>query len=189
MKAMKKAAAGAERRKRMLADTVAAQAKGEPDMSDVVMIPRAVAQLVSVVMGIMGAMVRVAQQEAKTKPSPGNVYPVTLLMDWDGNVGFDESGQPSVVVPPLLVADVTADSVVFHFPHELLKPKQVAELAGVHVATVKRAVYDGELAKPERISSRRIGHKLADVLDWYGDRKAGELRVNRRHADRNRRRG
>ena len=103
-----------------------------------------------------------------------------VLLDGDGNVLAGKDGQANICIPPLLVENITADTITFAFPHQLLSPKNAAELADVHKATVQRAVIDGDLPKPARISPRRIGHKLADVLKWTGEREAGKLKVDKR---------
>ena len=120
-------------------------------------------------------MMRTARKEHRKRPSPSGFYPVTLIMDGDGNVMCGKDGRPIVVVPPLSVAglDPNERSMQFYHTEQLVAPKNVAAYADVHVATVHRAVKDGDLPKPLQISSRRVGHRLLDVHASLAGRKAG----------------
>jgi hypothetical protein len=82
-------------------------------------------------------------------------------------------GSPIIAVPPLTLARTGENTAQFVHTEEHPSSKHVADLADVHVATVKRAVYL-ELPKPVRISSRRVAHRLADVQDWLANRNMGK---------------
>jgi predicted DNA-binding transcriptional regulator AlpA len=95
-------------------------------------------------------------------------------MNGEGEIVCDEQGGPIIVVPPLTLARTDEHTAQFVHTEQHLSPKHVADLADVHVATVKRAVCAGELPKPVRISSRRVAHRLVDVQDWLAGRKKGK---------------
>ena len=80
---------------------------------------------------------------------------------------------PIVVIPPLTIARTGDETVEFFHTEQMLSPKNVAAYADVHKATVQRAVINGELPKPEQISSRRVGHRLIDVHNWLATKKTG----------------
>ena len=108
-----------------------------------------------------------AQHQAKKHPTHDGLYPVTVIMNGDG----DEPGKPIVVIPPLTIARTDEKTVTFYHTDQMLSPKRVANLVDVHKATVHRAVLDGELPKPTQISSRRVAHRLSDVQDWIARRQ------------------
>ena len=135
--------------------------------------PDDVAESVDYIMRIFQAMMRAAQHQAKKQPAHDDLYPVTLIMNGAGEIVCDDQGMPLVVIPPLTLAYTDEKTVTFFHTEQRLSPKRVASLADVHVATVKRAVYDGHLPKPDRISSRRIAHRLVDVQDWLAKRQRG----------------
>lgn len=93
------------------------------------------------------------------------LYPVTVLMNGAGEIVCDEQGKPVVVILPLTIARTDDKTVEFYPTDQMLSPKRVAGLVDVHKATVHRAVVDGQLPKPTRISSRRVAHRLSDVQD------------------------
>jgi predicted DNA-binding transcriptional regulator AlpA len=90
----------------------------------------------------------------------------------DGSVaGVD--GHPIVTFPPVTVAKVDHVGVHLTHPNQLVSPGNLASLADVHVATIWRAVSEGALPKPTKLSSRRVGFPLQDVQAWLAGRKAG----------------
>jgi hypothetical protein len=135
--------------------------------------PDAVAEGVDYIMRIVQAMMRAAQHQAKVRPTHDGLYPVTLIMNGAGEIVCDDQNMPLVVIPPLTLAFTDEKTATFFHTEQRLSPKRVAAMADVHVATVRRAVYDGQLAKPDPISSRRIAHRLVDVQDWLAKRQRG----------------
>jgi predicted DNA-binding transcriptional regulator AlpA len=118
------------------------------------------------------AMAEAAKHQAKKHPSPSGLYPVTVLMSADGSVaGVD--GHPIVTFPPVTVAKVDHVGVHFTHPNQHVSPGNLASLADVHVATIWRAVSEGALPKPTKLSSRRVGFPLQDVQAWLAGRKVG----------------
>jgi predicted DNA-binding transcriptional regulator AlpA len=136
-------------------------------------IPDDLAEGVDQVMRIFQAMGKAAQHQAKTQPTHDGLYPVTLMMNAAGGFVCDEQGMPIVVIPPLTIACTDDKTVEFFHTEQRLSPKKVAAYADVHKATVQRAVNDGELPKPIKISSRRVVHRLSDVQDWFARRQNG----------------
>lgn len=118
------------------------------------------------------AMLRAARHEARRRPTHHGLYPIALIMDGNGNVVCDDHGNPVVTLVPLTVADISDRTVSFEYAEQFASPKTVAALADVHVATINRAVREGQLPKPARISSRRVAHHLADVRHWIAQRTA-----------------
>jgi len=137
-------------------------------------IPDDVAEGIVPLMRTLLAMMKSARREHRKNPSPTGLYPVTLVMDGEGNIVGDGQGAPLVVVPPISVAglDAASKTILFFHTEQHVSPKNVAALADVHVATVNRAVKSGELPKPVQISSRRVGHLLIDVHRWLASKKA-----------------
>jgi predicted DNA-binding transcriptional regulator AlpA len=136
--------------------------------------PDNVAEGVDYIMRIFDAMMRAAQHQHKKRPTHDGLYPVTVIMRGDGEIACGEKGEPLIVIPPITLARTDENAAHFFHTEQRLSPKRVAALADVHVATVKRAVNDGQLPKPDRISSRRVAHRLADVQDWMAGRKKGK---------------
>jgi predicted DNA-binding transcriptional regulator AlpA len=123
---------------------------------------------------IVRRMMKLARREHRRKPSLSGLYAISLVTDGEGNIPCDKQGAPVVVIPPMGVAGLSEDerSVFFYHTEQLVAPKNVAALADVHVATVHRAVKDGDLPKPIQISPRRVGHRLLDVHQWLSSRKS-----------------
>ena len=113
-----------------------------------------------------------AKQAAKERPVPSNAYPMAILFNGDGNIIAGPDGMPVVVPIPMNVANLTASKVEFSYPDQALSRQEAAKLAGVHVATVKRAEASGDLPLPNRPTERRVHYRLNDVLDWMAGRKA-----------------
>ena len=114
---------------------------------------------------------RTAIEMAKDDASPSGAYIVGVLMKGDGSFVLDK-GSPCVSPLPLVFGGFRDDgSVVVHYPDRQLSPKQAAALAGVHKATIERAVEAGELPRPNQLSARRVGHSLVDVARWIRKRK------------------
>lgn len=135
-------------------------------------IPDDVAEGVGRVLQVFKVMIRAARHQAKRQPAPSGIYPVTVLMDAGGDIICDDAGVPIVVIPPLAVAATGDRTVEFYHPDQRLSPRQAADLAGVHKATLQRAINAGELPKPIQISSRRVVHSLTDIQDWFAKRRA-----------------
>jgi predicted DNA-binding transcriptional regulator AlpA len=135
-------------------------------------IPDDVAEGVGAVMRIFQAMVGAAKRQAKCHPTHDGLYPVTVIMNASGEIMCDEAGEPLVVIPPLTLARTSDTTAEFFHTEQRLSPKQAAEIAGVHKATLQRAVNGGELPKPTAISSRRVVHRLTDIQDWIAKRGA-----------------
>ena len=136
-------------------------------------IPDDLAEGIDQVMRIFQAMGNAAQHQAKKQPTHDDLYPVTVLMNAAGEIVCDDENMPLVVIPPLTVACTDDKTVEFFHTEQMLSPKKVAAYADVHKATVQRAVINGELPKPTKISSRRVAHRLADVQDWFAKRQNG----------------
>lgn len=100
------------------------------------------------------------------------VIVVGVLMTADGRWVMQD-GKPVVASVPLVPARITDGVVEWHRSEQLISPKDAARIAGVHKATVERAVLAGELPPPFNVSSRRVGHRLSDVAAWaMRDRQA-----------------
>lgn len=134
-------------------------------------IPDDVAEGVHQLFRIFQAMVNAARHQARTQPTHDGLYPVTVIFNGAGEIACDERGKPVVVIPPLTIACTDEKTATFYHTEQMLSPKHVADLVGVHKATIQRAVKDGQLPKPVQISSRRVGHRLLDVHQWLHNRK------------------
>ncbi len=55
----------------------------------------------------------------------------------------------------------------------ILSAKQTAEILGLSICTVRRLHWAGKLPAPIRLSTRRIGWKVADLLAFVDARRAG----------------
>lgn len=128
----------------------------------------------STVMRIFQAMVDAARYQAKRRATPDGLYPVTVIMNSNGEIVCDDAGKPLVVIPPLALARTSDTTAEFYHPDQMLSPKEAAAIAGVHKATLQRAVNANELPKPIRISSRRVGHRLVDLQNWFAKRAGNE---------------
>jgi predicted DNA-binding transcriptional regulator AlpA len=135
------------------------------------MIPDDVAEGIDQIVRIFRSMLNAAEHQAKKRPTPDGWYPVTVIMNCAGDFACGKDGMPLVVIPPLTIARTSEKTVAFFHTEQRISPKQVAELADVHKATVQRAVIAGELPKPIQISSRRVVHRLSDVQDWLARRE------------------
>jgi predicted DNA-binding transcriptional regulator AlpA len=49
---------------------------------------------------------------------------------------------------------------------DVLGWKAAAKLAGVHVSTLRREMYEGRFPRPRRISQRRVGWDASEVKAW-----------------------
>jgi predicted DNA-binding transcriptional regulator AlpA len=56
---------------------------------------------------------------------------------------------------------------------ELLTMKDIADMFGVKLRTVKRWRAIGLLPEPSRITGRTLRWSLDDILAWFEDRKRG----------------
>lgn len=134
-------------------------------------IPDDVAEGVGAVMRIFQAMVRAAKHQAKRAPTHDGLYPATVLMNASGEIVCGQNGEPIVVIPPLTLARTSETTAEFFHTDQHLSPKHAAEIAGVHKATLQRAVNAGELPRPTPISSRRVVHSLSAIQDWVAKRR------------------
>jgi predicted DNA-binding transcriptional regulator AlpA len=64
-----------------------------------------------------------------------------------------------------------------------------AKLAGVHVSTLRREMYEGRFPRPRRISQRRVGWDASEVKEWRDalDRSRHRKRDEQTNGPRNRR--
>lgn len=98
---------------------------------------------------------------------------VAVVMSADGRFVLSKGQRPVVVATDLVLSSVDdkTGKVEIAAPDQLVSPKEAARLAAVHKATVERAVIAGELPEPFQVSSRRVGHKLSDVVRWMQRRQ------------------
>lgn len=88
-----------------------------------------------------------------------------LLVNGHGEVLFDAAtGEPAILPAPVVPMTLRwGDN-----PERRLSYDQVAGMAGVSKSTVQRAVYDGTLPMPDKLSARRVAFRQADIERWLG---------------------
>ena len=97
--------------------------------------------------------------ESSEDERAGQVYAV--LVNGNGEVLFEAAtGEPVILKAVPLLLRMTPD------PDQRMSYADVAVKAGVSKSTVQRAVYSGDLPKPDRLSARRVVFRQADVERW-----------------------
>jgi predicted DNA-binding transcriptional regulator AlpA len=72
---------------------------------------------------------------------------------------------------------------------DVLGWEAAAKLAGVHLSTLRREMYEGRFPRPRRISQRRVGWDASEVKEWRDalDRSRHRKRDEQANGARNRR--
>ena len=98
------------------------------------------------------------------------------ITDKDGNPIRDQHGRiVTRPLPPMQLENVRPDN-------QLLSYQEVSNLTGLSTSSLKRAVIQGDLPKPEHTSERGRGFKARDVEAFLAKRNSAEGKAIRRRA-------
>mgnify|MGYP000247616277 FL=1 len=109
-----------------------------------------------------------AKAVAEAKPGEDGRVIVGLVFEKDGSIAIAKNGLPLTTTLPVRLLEEIDDGNVLrlgfeHEPERMVSPKEAADQLGVSIKTLQRLRYEGVLADPQQISSRRVGWPQSDL--------------------------